>query len=192
MVLKAILMQQMAGDNQRARQRGDHRKARRHQRRHMHGGFSNPYYRPLGQLARRQQTRVAKAGNNMTIHALLSAEFDLFENAHGSNGLVKVAFDGRHACGRADREDFRSRCSHRTGCRTDGFRHGEAGVGVDHLYTDRRHYDSLWPANSRAKSGRHSPARSKQRLATICSKWCIKASLSGWSAFWRSRSTSCS
>ena len=190
-VLKAILVQQMTGNDQRARQRGNYRKARRHQRRHMHGGFRNADYRPLRQLARRQQARIAKAGDDVTIHALLPAFFDLFQDTHGGDGLIEVAFYGRHARARADREDLRPRRRHRAGRRADGFRHGEAGVGVDHLYTDR-HYDSLWPANSRAKSGRHSPARSKQRLATICSKWCMRASLSGSSAFWRSRSTSCS
>jgi hypothetical protein len=35
---------------------------------------SNADHRPLRQLARRQQARIAKAGDDVTVHALLSAE----------------------------------------------------------------------------------------------------------------------
>ena len=103
----------------------------------MHGGFGDTDHRPLRQLARRQQARIAKAGDDVTIDALLSAELNLFENPHGGDGLIKVAFYRRHARAGADREDLRSRRRHRAGRRVDGFRHREAGVGVDHLYTDR-------------------------------------------------------
>jgi hypothetical protein len=94
-VVKAILVQQMTGDDQRARQRGHNGKARGHQRRHMHRRFGNADHRPLRQLARRQQSRIAKQAITCPKRPA-DGRPDLLQHADGGDGFIKVAFNGRH------------------------------------------------------------------------------------------------
>ena len=181
----------MAGDDQRTRQRGHNGKARGYQRGHMHRRFGNADHRPLRQFAGRQQSRIAETGDDVARNALLAAGLNLLQHADGGDGFIKMAFNGRHPFPCRDRHNLGPRRRRHAGGGRDGVGHPGVGVGINHLYTNSGHQDSLSPANSRAKSGRHSPARSKQRLATICSKWCVNAALRGGSAFCRSSWTSC-
>lgn len=52
-----------------------------------------PIRRPLGQLPRRQQPRVAEAGDHMPIHSLLASGPDLLQHADRRDGFVKVALN---------------------------------------------------------------------------------------------------
>ena len=141
--METVLVQQVAGDNQGARQRGHDGKTGGHQRRHMHRRFGNPHHRPLRQLARRQQPGVAKAGDDMTINALLATGLNLLEHADSGDGFIKVALYRRHPFAGADRQNLGSRRGNRPRGGADAFRHGQAGVGIDHLYTNGGHYGSL-------------------------------------------------
>ena len=93
MLMKSILVQQMTGDDQRARQRGHNGETSSDHRRHMHRGFRNADHRPLGQLPRRQQPRVAEAGDHMPIHPLLASGLDLLQHADRGDSFVKVALN---------------------------------------------------------------------------------------------------
>ena len=91
--MKSVLVQQMTGDDQRARQRGHNRETGGDHRRHMHCRLRDTDHRPLGQLPRRQQPRVAEAGDHMSIHPLLASGPDLLQHADRRDGFVKVALN---------------------------------------------------------------------------------------------------
>ena len=141
--MKTILVQQMTGDDQGARQRGHDGETGGHQRRHMHRRFGNAHHRPLRQLARRQQPGVAKTGDHVPVYPLLATGFDLLQHAHSGDGFIKVALYRWDAFAGADRQNLGSRRGDRPRGGADGFRHCQAGVGIDHLYTNSGHYGSL-------------------------------------------------
>lgn len=62
----------------------------------MHRRFRNADHRPLRQLARGQQSRIAETGDHMTVNALPSPRPHLFQHADRRDGFVKVPFNGRH------------------------------------------------------------------------------------------------
>ena len=105
MLMKSVLVQQMTGDDQRARQRGlmatggDHRR-----RAYALSRLRDTDHRPLGQLPRRQQSRVAEAGDHMPIHPLLASGPDLLQHAdRRDESFVKVALGGTPARGQTAR-----------------------------------------------------------------------------------------
>ncbi len=165
----------MAGDDHRARQRGDNREARRHQRRHMHRRFGNADNRAARQFPRRQQSRVAKAGDHMPLRALRFALLYLLQHADGGNRFIEMPFYGFHALRRAAGEDSCARRGDAARSAGYGFGHLRAGIGVNDLYTKCTHCGSPRVPNRRVKSGSVSPLRSKRRLETMWSKWCAMA-----------------
>ncbi len=135
----------------------------------MHRRFRDADHRSAGQLACRQQTRIAKAGNDVAADALRSAQFNLLQHADGGDRLIEVPFNGRHALRRRNSQNFGARCGDRTRGLTDSFGHRQAGIRVNNL--NQAHEAAPEPAaNSREKSGSVSPLRSKCRLETMCSK----------------------
>ncbi|MNE18068.1 hypothetical protein D3C80_1110790 [compost metagenome] len=164
----------MPCNDQRARQRGNNGKTRRHQRRHVHCRLGDTDHRLVGQLTRGQQTRIAKASNDMTAHTGFSAGFHLLQNANGSNGFVKMSLYRWRPFLRADRQDFGARRSHRTRRRGDGFGHCLAGVRIDDLNNAAScHSVSRGSASAKiwAKSGVSFASWLNRKLATISSKW---------------------
>ncbi len=124
----------MLGNNSRARQRGDHGKARADQRCGVEGGFCNADDRRSGQLTRGVQAGVAEAGDDVGVDAIAFAGANFIDHAKYADGFVKVAFDGHGAAARLGRADACAGCCDSCGGGADGIGHRLGGIGVDNAY----------------------------------------------------------
>ena len=95
----------MLQDRARARERRDHGEAGRDQARKVHRGLRDPDHGPLGKLARREQARIAEAGDDVAVDALGLALEHLVQDADRGKGLIVVILDRGRTHRRADRED---------------------------------------------------------------------------------------
>ncbi|MNE84119.1 hypothetical protein D3C80_1809920 [compost metagenome] len=58
----------------------------------MHCRLGDANHRPVCQLPRRQQARIAETGDDMTADSRISAQLHLLQYADRSNGFVKMPF----------------------------------------------------------------------------------------------------
>src|SRR5213592_3685360 len=167
----AVGLHELPGDAARALERRDDRESGGDHAGGVHRRFRDAQDGAAGDLARRQETGIAEARDDVAIAAVRLALADLLEEAEHADGLVVVALDGHGAHGRARRHDRRALRRHPAGRGADLLGHALGGVRIDHLdLHDARPFLAGLPNTSRRSTGVLG-ARSRFRRPSIPCRW---------------------